>query len=147
MAKQTREIVAELDAFQPDDFEDDWLGEGYHRLRAACAELLETPSPEQGADALFALFERLEGKDLGPPGPVVHTLEKLTDYQTKLVPVVQRKPTTYTVWMVNRVLNMSPSPEHRQFLLGLLQVVLSHPLASETTKADAQRFLEYQQFN
>ena len=145
MAKQIQEVMADLDAFQPEDFEEDCLGEGYSRLHTVCAELMETPHPEQAADSLFALFERLEGRDLGLPGPVVHTLEELADYQTKLILAVQRKPTTYTVWMLNRVLNAPLPPERREFLLDLFQATLSHPLASTATKADVGGFIEYQQ--
>lgn len=145
MPRQTQEIIADLDAFQPEDFEEDLLGEGYSHLHTVCAELRETPHPEQATDSLFALFERLEGKDLGLPGPVVHTLETLADHQTKLVLAVQRKPTTYTVWMLNRVLNAPLPPSRREFFLNLLQATLSHPLASTATKADADHFIEHQQ--
>ena len=144
MARSTQEIIAELNAFQPSDFEEDWLGEGWEHLYTVCAELADTLHPEHGAEALFALFERLEGKNLGSPGPIVQTLEKLADYQTDLIVAMQRQPTTYSVWMVNRVLNTPLTPELRRYWLDLLRAALSHPSASEATKADAERFIEYQ---
>lgn len=144
MARSTHEIIAELNAFQPDDFAEHWLSEGWERLYDVCDELINAENPEQGSDTLFALFERLEGKDLGSPGPIVHALEKLPNYGSKLVSEVQRKPTTYTVRMLNRILNSQLPPERRQFLLGLLTATLSHPSASEATQTEAQNFIEYQ---
>lgn len=144
MARSTQEVISELNAFQPGDFEADWLGEGWEHLYDVCAELSDTPYPEHGAETLFALFERLEGKDLGSPGPIVQTLEKLADYQTDLIEAMQRKPTTYTVWMVNRVLNTPLTLELRQYWLDLLRASLFHSSASEATKADAEGFIKYQ---
>ena len=144
MTRSIREVIAELDAFQPANFEEDILEEGFDHLYDVCAELADTLHPEYGAEALFALLERIEGKDLGSPGPAVQALEKLADYQAGLIGSMQRKPTTYTVWMVNRVLNTPLTPELRQYWLGLLQATLSHVSASEETKAEAERFIEYQ---
>lgn len=145
MARLTQEVIAELDAFQPIDFEEHCLGKGWEHLYDVCEELTDTLHPEQGAEALFAMLERIEGKDLGSPGPIVHTLEKLANYQRGLIMAVQRKPTTYTVWMVNRVLNAPLTPELRLFWLELLRATLAHPLASTATKADAEGFIEYQE--
>ena len=54
-------------------------------------------------------MERLDGVELGTPGPLVHTLETLRGgYEMLLAESVRRKPTLLSVWMVNRILNVNP---------------------------------------
>jgi hypothetical protein len=88
-------------------------------------------------------MERLDGEELGSPGPLVHALERWQGtYEEMLVASVQRKPVLLSVWMVNRILNSDPPDAHRW--LNLLQSVVAHPMASKETKALANEFIQYQ---
>jgi hypothetical protein len=93
---------------------------------------------------MFAVMERLPGADMGSPGPLVHTLEKLGGYEKELVLSVARCPTTLSVWMVNRILNSDLTPADRRKYLALLEQAFVHPKATEGVRHDARRFIDYQ---
>ena len=148
MTRTIGEIIEDFNSFTVEDFnlwnED---SDGNERLYALIQELYDTPNRELAIDAMFNMLERFPDPDahqsLGSPGPLVHMLEKL-NYQVKLIESVRRKPSTYTVWMINRTLNTELSKEQRAFWLELVHEVLMHPLASEGTKNDARNFIEHQ---
>ena len=95
------------------------------------------------ADDMFELMERLDGVDLGSPGPLVHALESTgAAYEPGLEASVRRKPSPLSVWMVNRILN-TDRPDRRHWF-DLLTLALAHPLASEATQTDARNFLAQQ---
>lgn len=88
-------------------------------------------------------MERLDGVDLGTPGPLVHTLEAWRgSYEPLLAESVRRKPTLLSVWMVNRILNREP-PDAESWVI-LLRSVAEHSAASAVTKAQAEHFIKYQ---
>ncbi|WP_075086620.1 hypothetical protein [Verrucomicrobium spinosum] len=65
-------------------------------------------------------------------------------YEAELVESIRRKPTTLSVWMVNRILNVTSKPRQREFYLELLRLVIEHPEVSQTEQDQAQRFIEHQ---
>ena len=82
--------------------------------------------------------------DLGSPGPLVHTLERLHGYEGELVCSVRRQPSLLSVWMVNRILNTNLSDDARRSYIALLNEALAHPNATETVREDVRRFIERQ---
>ena len=116
--------------------------DGDDRLRAICAEVAERNDVAQWAPLLYSLMERLDEIDLGSPGPIVHVLEAWDGYGRLLAESLHRKPTSLTVWMVNRVLNIDP-PDAPKWL-DLLSSAQSHPAAASAAQAQARDFLEYQ---
>src|SRR5574338_93795 len=62
---------------------------------------LETVEP------VLQFMEEYPAIDFGMPGALVHFVERFyrKGYEEKLVESVQRKPTSVTVWMLNRVIN------------------------------------------
>jgi hypothetical protein len=144
VSQRLDEAVAELNAFGPDDFDmGSPTADGMERLRGLCDEILLLEDGPTSAPAMFALMERLDGADLGSPGPLVHTLEKWRDvYPPLLQESMRRKPSALSVWMVNRILNSNPPDA--QTWLTLLREAVSHPAASATAQEDAREFLEYQ---
>ncbi len=133
------EIIAGLRALKAEDFEN-YVPEQLDQLTDAVREL---PSPERVIPELFALMERLAGSDLGSPGPIVHTLERM-DYNEELIASIRRRPTSLTVWMVNRILNSKIPPERRAFFLELLASVANDPNARESARENAAHFIEFQ---
>ena len=89
-------------------------------------------------------MERMPDADLGSPGPLVHTLEKLTGYETELVESVRRRPALLSVWMVNRILNSNPQEHIREQYLTLLRDVEQRRDVSKTVRKDAADFVEFQ---
>lgn len=107
MSRSLEQIVADLGALAEDYF--DYNGaamRGPECLDGICTDVLKLPVPSAAFPELFRLMERLSGSDLGSPGPLVHTMEKhIGCYEDSLAASIHRKPTTLTVWMVNRILN------------------------------------------
>jgi hypothetical protein len=69
-------------------------------------------------------MERLSDSDLESPGSLVHTMENYVGaYEDLLADSVSRKPTTLTVWMVNRILN--GATKERDKWMEILNEILS----------------------
>jgi hypothetical protein len=91
----------------------------------------------------FRFIERNAHADLGTPGPLIHFLERFYPrYCDCLVESARRCPTSYTVWMLNRILNGSPSEREHSELLGLLASVAGNPDADPEIRSQARRFWE-----
>lgn len=82
--------------------------------------------------------------DYGMPGALVHFVETFygKGYEQKLVESIERTPTTHTVWMLNRVINGTKSPDTRRYCVSTLEHVLNHPSVDSNTKEMASRFLQ-----
>ncbi|HEY2154237.1 MAG TPA: hypothetical protein VGH33_01310 [Isosphaeraceae bacterium] len=144
MERRVAEIAADFDALTARDFDSaNPDTDGWERLAQLCGEMRAIGDFRAGVPALFRTMERLGDVELGTPGPLVHTLESWRgNYETFLADSVRRKPTTLSVWMVNRILNVKPP--NAQGWLSLLRTVAENPVASEEAKAEASRFLKYQ---
>jgi|SRR3954463_5262517 hypothetical protein len=139
------EIVMGLRSLQERDFDlNNTDAFGNERLYELTQGLLNLHSPERSIPELFAVMERMPDADLGSPGPLVHTLEKLTGYETELVESVRRRPALLSVWMVNRILNSNPQEHIREQYLTLLRDVEQRRDVSKTVRKDAADFVEFQ---
>lgn len=144
MPRRVEQIAADFDALTPRDFDvTSPSANGWERLHVLCEELEAIGDIEQCAPVLFRTMERLDGQDLGSPGPLVHTLESWRGgYEPFLGESMRRKPTALSVWMVNRLLNSDPADT--ELWLSLLRSVSDHPAATEVTKMLARDFLSHQ---
>jgi len=142
MNRTLEEVKTDLEQLSPLDFEYSHIdARGLERLNQFCTEITEFRT-ELAAPILFATMERLDGCDLGSPGPLVHTLESMPNYQRFLKDSLFRKPTLLSVWMINRILNSHPM--NSADWLSLLRRTSSHPAASAETKQQAIHFLKCQ---
>lgn len=152
MKERLKKIISEFEALQPRDFNLDYEGAcGMETLDSLADELIANASPEIIAQTLLAFTERLSNTteidprfDLGTPGPIVHTLEKLPGYQQYLMESLARFPTPLTVWMVNRILNVSEKNIDRERWLDVLRKISNDQNMSEITKRSAQKILNFQ---
>ena len=101
------------------------------------------PSKRDAIPAIFGFMEISHDKELGSPGPLVHFIEEVNDYHEALKASLNRKPTSLTVWMVNRIINGSDEPERSEWL-SVLGIVSRNESADEVAKDEAKRYLEYQ---
>lgn len=93
----------------------------------------------------FSFFERHDAADLGAPGPLVQFLEQFYPaYVSHLCASVGRKPTTYTVWMLNRILNSSLEAPDRNRLLAVLDAASTNSAADPVAREQAIDFLRQQ---
>jgi len=146
MPRTFEQILADLATLKAEDFDYHTPGfDGNERLHALTEELMTLPQPERGIRSLFDVMERMPNADLGSPGPIVHTLERMPGrYENELVESIKRLPTPTAIWMVNRILNGTRKPGQRQFYMDLLRFAVEHPAAPECAKHEAQHFIEYQ---
>jgi hypothetical protein len=144
MPRQVAEIAADFDALTARDFDYANPGaRGWEQLDELCDEMRAVNDPATCAPVMFRTMERLDGVELGTPGPFVHTLEAWRGgYVNLLTQSIRRKPTPLSVWMVNRILNARP-PDTESWL-ALLRSVADNPAASVETKSEAERFIKYQ---
>jgi hypothetical protein len=111
-------------------------------LARVVAEAGEMPEPERAFPYVFRFFERYPDAELGMPGPLVHWLERYYPrYVDELERSLKRKPTTYAVWMVHRVLNSAVPAEMKQRLLPMLENAVQHAKADDLAKEAAATFL------
>jgi hypothetical protein len=141
MMRELEEFVQRLRALHPSKDED--------ALADQLRELVEPIEGVEGAEAVvpevLAFFERFPDADLGMPGPLVHFVERCYPrYLDPLVSSLGRRPTMYTLWMVNRVLNAPLPQEQRQALLRALHVAANHPDADAATRETARGFAAHQ---
>lgn len=141
------EIIAGLRTLRPSDFDySNMEARGCERLSELTDALIamsEGP-PEAAIPELFRVMERMPDADLGSPGPLVHTLEKLKGYETELVRSVHRSPSLLSVWMINRILNTDVPNDLRQSYMSLLSQAANRPDVPKTVRDDARGFLEFQ---
>ena len=120
-------IARDFDALAERDFDyANASARGWERLAEVCDEMLAVNDPAICAPVMFRTMERLDGVELGTPGPLVHTLETWRgSYEKFLKESVRRKPTPLSVWMINRILNARP-PYARSWV-ALLRSVANNP--------------------
>lgn len=112
-------------------------------------EVLDGVVQIDDADTVFAeafsFFERNSDADLGMPGPLVHFLEQFYPaYIDQLCSSVTCKPTTYTIWMINRILNGSLETTNREHLLAVLEAASKNSSADSIAKEQASESLRQQ---
>jgi len=139
------EIIAGFRSLRATDFdENNPAMEGPERLEHLVQAVEKLPQPEFAMQEMFAVMERLPESHLGSPGPLVHCLEAMRAYEEQLSASVLRAPVPLSIWMVNRILNSKLTPEKRRFYLDLLTSVATHPRASDSARAEAKHFMEFQ---
>jgi hypothetical protein len=144
MNRSVAEIASDLDALTSHDFDYANPGaRGWERLDELCDEMRAVNDPATFAPVMFRAMERMDGVELGTPGPLVHTLETWRGgYEKLLAESIRRKPTPLSVWMVSRILNARPSDA--EAWMALLRNVVDNPAASAEAKAEAAGFIEFQ---
>src|SRR5438552_727026 len=100
MARSTAAIIGDIERFSP-------IETGWNPFGELLDELMASPTPEKGIDALLGVFERWPGA-LTAGGflfPVIHAIEELKGYEPHLLRSLRRKPSVLSVMLVNRLLN------------------------------------------
>jgi hypothetical protein len=84
--------------------------------------------------------------EFGVPGPLIPFVERIaghaTSYEHELLESIGRRPTPYTVLMLNRLINVTDDIAERERLIAVLQRAATHPAANEDVKIRVQIYLE-----
>lgn len=141
------EIIAGLRTLRRSDFDyENVEARGWERLSELTDALLALPDGREAAiPELFSVMERMPDADLGSPGPLVHTLEKLKGYEQELIRSASRCPSLLSVWMVNRILNTDLPIEVRQSYVSLLSEAATRSDVATSIREDARDFLDFQE--
>jgi hypothetical protein len=82
--------------------------------------------------------------DFGTPGPLVHFVERFygRGYEAELLASIARKPTSHTVWLLNRIINGTKQVADRERLINALRQAENHPSSDPQAKHQATHFLQ-----
>jgi hypothetical protein len=106
--------------------------------------LVANDDGEKAIAPIFQMIEKYPHADFGSPGPLVHTLESfIGKYEPYLYESLQRKPTSLTVWMLNRIINGAKEPGRKRHLITRLTALLGSPGIDDEIRRDVQHFLGF----
>jgi|GEM_PF-134380 len=91
-----------------------------------CLELERLKEPFDAVEPILMLIEHSPDIDYGGPGPLGSFLESFyrKGYEEKLVESVTRKPTVYTIHLLERMINDPDDPNQSVYLSLLMSIVL-----------------------
>ena len=98
----------------------------------------------ESVSVILKFMEEHPAFDFGTPGPLVHFVEKLygRGYEAELLASIARKPTSHTVWLLNRIINGTKQAADRERLINALRQAESHPASDTQAKHQATHFLQ-----
>ena len=81
--------------------------------------------------------------DFGVPGAFVHYVERFYKhgYEALLVASLKRRPTSHTLWMLNRLINGEKNSDIKRQYLALLASVAQDPSQDAAVRERAADFL------
>lgn len=138
MSPDVQSVIAKLRNFSPSD-ED----ENVSALYEIFADFSKIENRDLAVPEMFDLLERFPESAFGSPGPLVHEIEKMENYQPLLLASLERHPTEHTVWMANRVLNSKQEKQEKALWLDALSKAINHPKASLSTQESANSFIDW----
>ena len=139
MSPEIESIITQIERFEPSEQDDNsWA------LNQLLGSIGVISDREYAIEPMFKLMERFPEADLGSPGPLVHEIEAMPGYESHLLRSLARRPTSLTVWMVNRILNACASQEDRSKWLAQLRQSAASQGASASARQSAQQFLAFQ---
>jgi hypothetical protein len=80
---------------------------------------------------LFKFIEHNNLAFLGMPGPIVHYIESITDYEKELLKSIKRQPSLTTLTMLNRILNSDVDIDTKNEYKILLDEIVKKELNEE----------------
>lgn len=94
-------------------------------------------------DPLFRILEENSDFDFGMPGQIVHTLEKhyKKGLEEELFKSLNRKPTFYTLWMLNRIINGTSDAKEKECYMEMLKSILKMEIP-DYLKKQAQHLID-----
>ena len=116
-------------------------------LDALCEDIIELNNEGWDTailmDPLFRILEKNSDFDFGMPDQIVHTLEKhyKKGLEEELFKSLNRKPTFYTLWMLNRILNGTSDAKEKECYMEMLKSILKMEIP-DYLKKQAQHLID-----
>lgn len=116
-------------------------------LDALCEDIIELNNEGWDTailmDPLFRILEKNSDFDFGMPGQIVHTLEKhyKRGLEQELFKSLNRKPTFYTLWMLNRIINGTSDAKEKECYMEMLKSILKMEIP-DYLKKQAQHLID-----
>ncbi|MCB1111532.1 MAG: hypothetical protein H7A37_08825 [Chlamydiales bacterium] len=132
-------IDEEINQLETFSLEGDYLA----RLRQLTDHILLSPEKARALDPMLALLARYPNEDFGAPGPLVHAIEKCSDYERALFEYVEKSPTTTFVWMLRRLFNRSSDKAIRDRCKFLLEKIAGNQDVDDQIREDATICLQW----
>ena len=116
-------------------------------LDALCEDIIELNNEGWDTtilmDPLFRILEKNSDFDFGMPGQIVHTLEKYykKGLEEELFKSLNRKPTFYTLWMLNRIINGTSDAKEKECYMEILKSILKMEIP-DYLKKQAQHLID-----
>ena len=116
-------------------------------LDALCEDIIELNNEGWDTailmDPLLRILEKNSDFDFGMPGQIVHTLEKhyKKGLEEELFKSLNRKPTFYTLWMLNRIINGTSDAKEKECYMEMLKSILQMEIP-DYLKKQAQHLID-----
>ena len=116
-------------------------------LDALCEDIIELNNEGWDTailmDPLLRILEKNSDFDFGMPGQIVHALEKhyKKGLEEELFKSLNRKPTFYTLWMLNRILNGTSDTKEKECYMEMLKSILQMEIP-DYLKKQAQHLID-----
>ena len=116
-------------------------------LDALCEDIIELNNEGWDTailmDPLFRILEENSDFDFGMPGQIVHALEKhyKKGLEEELFKSLNRKPTFYTLWMLNRIINGTSDTKEKECYMEMLKSILKMEIP-DYLKKQAQHLID-----
>jgi hypothetical protein len=138
------EVTAQLEAIASDELFESRSGLLVDQWESAGVR-------DENNEAVLRFMERHPDIDYGPPGPLVHFMERTYKeggptserWDRLVVESMTRRPTAHTSWLLNRLINGSDS-ERRQRLIDVMAGAFDHPDADQATRDGIRGYLDFQ---
>jgi hypothetical protein len=98
----------------------------------------------EAVEPILKFMEEHSDMDFGMPGALVHFVERFHQhgYEDKLIESIKRKPTSHTIWMLNRVINGSKSEAAKRQLISVMEQAKSNSSADLHTLQRIDHFMK-----
>jgi hypothetical protein len=141
MENNLNRFCESLKSLDPDEHKDDLVNLIYE-----ITDLIEEESDISSCyQTIFKFIENCDGSDIGSPGPLVHLVEKnYPDYVLQLLKSIKAKPTSSSIFLLNRILNSELDAKDRKEYLSLLKFLSQNEAVSDISRKEAYEFYEHQ---
>ncbi|MDR2911396.1 MAG: hypothetical protein LBV47_08585 [Bacteroidales bacterium] len=110
--------IEELVLNSPDDI---------YKIDEICEELDKNNYPKELLNDLLVILERNPHYNFGMPGNLVRTIEKhykAPDYINCIIKSIERVPTEYNLWILQRFMNALETVEEKEFGVKIFRKIL-----------------------